>query len=398
MVASTFASLQSSSSSCVSRSPLLPALLSPTEVDVLPPLCRSQAHLAHSFRYGLTCLLQWEEKAKLTRFFSLQIMMRRSTRINCPEVVYATLKSFGSGIIIATAFIHVRYHPPLFSLPLMADLPSPLHLYQLLAPAFESLGSECLTGTWGDYSWAPAIAMSSLFAIFLVELVATRTGTKYLRKRGLKAHDPHHSKKNERGHTQHGVHIPQTRPSSPTEAPLVVVAASSDAGSVGTEDTAVEVLQIEAPNGGLLASDGKIVDLEEAAVPATGTAQHGHGHSHGHGHADDAMSESALAQILGVAILEFGVLFHVGFCPSLSLFASKADLSSPPAVLRHRPHPRRHVQLPTPLCRPHGSPNLRRTRTRNTIVGHAFAEEVPLWCVFFSDHSVGTAGLTYSHP
>jgi zinc transporter 1/2/3 len=231
--------------------------------------------------------------------------MRRSTSVKCPEVVYAALKSFGSGIIIATAFIHVRSSSsnPSPSLFLSLTSPFPFLLFfspQLLVPAFESLGSDCLTGAWGDYSWASAIAMASLFAIFLVELIATRTGTRYLRKRGLKAHDPHHSRKNDRGHTAHGTHVAATRPSSPEREVEVV-----QGGSVATDDTAVEVLQQStASNGGLLA--GKVVDLETAV--ATG-AQHGHGHSHGHD--DDVMSESALAQILGVAILEFGVLFHV---------------------------------------------------------------------------------------
>ena len=41
-------------------------------------------------------------------------------------------KYFGSGVIIATAFIH------------------------LLSPAFEELGSECLVGTWAEYVRHPS--------------------------------------------------------------------------------------------------------------------------------------------------------------------------------------------------------------------------------------------------
>lgn len=73
-------------------------------------------------------------------------------------------KYFGSGVIIATAFIH------------------------LLAPAFEQLGSECLKGVWADYPWAPAFAMMSVFLVFFVELAAFRWGTAKLDALGLKAY------------------------------------------------------------------------------------------------------------------------------------------------------------------------------------------------------------------
>lgn len=43
-----------------------------------------------------------------------------------------------------------------------------------MAPAFESLGSECLSGAWGDYPWAPAIAMMSIFLLFFVEFFSFR--------------------------------------------------------------------------------------------------------------------------------------------------------------------------------------------------------------------------------
>lgn len=62
--------------------------------------------------------------------------------------MFSGVKYFGSGVIVATAFIH------------------------LLAPSFEALGSECLESlpVWGSYPWTPAIAMFSVFAIFLTEV------------------------------------------------------------------------------------------------------------------------------------------------------------------------------------------------------------------------------------
>ncbi|KZV89446.1 ZIP zinc/iron transport family [Exidia glandulosa HHB12029] len=79
-------------------------------------------------------------------------------------LVFEFVKFFGSGVIIATAFIH------------------------LLAPAFESLSNPCLAAGWDDYPWAPAMAMLAVFALFLVELVAYRWGTAKMTALGLSAH------------------------------------------------------------------------------------------------------------------------------------------------------------------------------------------------------------------
>lgn len=59
-------------------------------------------------------------------------------------------KYFGSGVIIATAFIH------------------------LLAPAEEALRDECLTGMITEYPWVEGIILMTLVAIFAVEFGAVR--------------------------------------------------------------------------------------------------------------------------------------------------------------------------------------------------------------------------------
>jgi zinc transporter 1/2/3 len=58
-----------------------------------------------------------------------------------------------------------------------------------------------------------------------------------------------------------------------------------------------------------------IKDSTLASSPTTTPAQLDAHHSHSHHHHEEAghhggIDESALAQILGVAILEFGVIFH----------------------------------------------------------------------------------------
>ncbi|WVW78585.1 hypothetical protein I302_100541 [Kwoniella bestiolae CBS 10118] len=95
------------------------------------------------------------------------IIFRHSA--NVPTPVFDFAKYFGSGVIIATAFIH------------------------LLAPAWDELTSECLTGAWTDYDWAPAIAMAAVYGIFFAEVAAYRIGTRKLEKLGVNysshAHD-----------------------------------------------------------------------------------------------------------------------------------------------------------------------------------------------------------------
>ncbi|KAG9086167.1 high-affinity Zn(2+) transporter zrt1, partial [Ceratobasidium sp. UAMH 11750] len=104
--------------------------------------------------------------------------------------VFEAAKYFGSGVIIATAFIH------------------------LLTPAFEQLTSPCLKGVWAEYSWAPALAMISVFLVFFVEMAAFRWGTTKLDALGAKAYDTHgHAHE---GAGRHGAHGPETSLPPPT--------------------------------------------------------------------------------------------------------------------------------------------------------------------------------------
>lgn len=167
-------------------------------------------------------------------------------------------------------------------------------LPQLLAPAFQALGSDCLHGAWKDYDWAPAIAMIAVFGIFLVELVATRTGASYLKRRGLRHHDPHHVRGNEVGHTGHGTHPP------------------ADTTTTALASSGTSVTQVE---GAAAAVEANEVDLE------AGEAKAHQRHDHGVLEEDDDLHESAVAQCIGVGILEIGVIFH-SFIIGLTLAVS----------------------------------------------------------------------------
>ncbi|KAL6712331.1 low-affinity Zn(2+) transporter zrt2 [Coniothyrium glycines] len=67
-----------------------------------------------------------------------------------PDWVFFAAKYFGSGVIIATAFIH------------------------LLAPANEALGNPCLSGAITSYPWPEGIALMTVYLMFFLELMVMR--------------------------------------------------------------------------------------------------------------------------------------------------------------------------------------------------------------------------------
>ncbi|KAJ8518573.1 hypothetical protein ONZ45_g4375 [Pleurotus djamor] len=152
------------------------------------------------------------------------VLARRASWLPVPKSVFDFAKYFGSGVIIATAFIH------------------------LLSPGLDALGSDCLADAWGDYPYALALCLLSIFVIFIVELIAFRWGTAKLAKLGI-THDPH-------GHGV-GSHVPH-----------------------GPEGEVAETKKSEGHE-----------DVESANSFKTYT-------------------HDAMAQIIGIAILEFGIVLH----------------------------------------------------------------------------------------
>ncbi|KAG6890084.1 hypothetical protein C0995_012033 [Termitomyces sp. Mi166 len=120
----------------------------------------------------------------------------------------------------------------------------------LLSPALDELGSPCLGDGWTIYPYALALCMLSIFSIFVVELVAFRWGTSKLKKLGF-GYDPH-------GHEpgSHAAHGPES-------------SSSNERGDPESQDL-----------------------------------------KHQHGTHTNTMEDRAVAQIIGVGILEFGVLLH----------------------------------------------------------------------------------------
>ncbi|CDK24175.1 unnamed protein product [Kuraishia capsulata CBS 1993] len=86
--------------------------------------------------------------SSLSAFFPL--LSSKYSTIRVPSWCFFIAKYFGSGVIVATAFIH------------------------LLQPANESLSTECLGGVFQEYPMAFAICLITLFLMFFAELIAYR--------------------------------------------------------------------------------------------------------------------------------------------------------------------------------------------------------------------------------
>jgi len=156
------------------------------------------------------------------------VLAKRTSWLRVPKAVFDFAKFFGSGVIIATAFIH------------------------LLSPALSELTAPCLSPEWQLYPYALALALLSIFGIFIVELIAFRWGTSKLTAINM-GYDPH-------GHGigSHAAHGPE-----------------------GNQDNA----------NGNKTPEKKVDDIESLQPEVN-------------------MDEAAAAQIIGVFILEFGVLLH----------------------------------------------------------------------------------------
>ncbi|KAG7091791.1 hypothetical protein E1B28_008195 [Marasmius oreades] len=180
------------------------------------------------------------------------VLARRSRFMSVPKALFEFAKYFGSGVIIATAFIH------------------------LLAPALEAFESECLGERWSDYPYALALCMLSIFLLFLVEVIAFRWGTAKLAKLGA-TYDNH-------GHEAGGTHAAYG-PEDDTNAANPFVNAEKKHHHHHHHAYDVQAKDVEASS--------------------TTTASTSAPKLHAHG-----VLDNPLAQIIGIAILEFGVVLH----------------------------------------------------------------------------------------
>ncbi|KAK7204733.1 Zinc/iron permease [Myxozyma melibiosi] len=187
-------------------------------------------------------------------------VLSKQSRINVPEICYFTAKFFGSGVIIATSFIH------------------------LLSPAVENLGNDCLGGTWTVYPWAIAICMMTIFLLFFIEVVTYRFAT-FESLSGV-ANDP---SSNTHTHT-HGGH---SFADDDTQTNAVHFSHDDDHidSNQGPDKTNALRLADDASDAQL---DSSMIDLEKMKQAP-------------------AHSESMAAQMTAVFVLESGIIFHSVF-------------------------------------------------------------------------------------
>ncbi|CAG7932028.1 unnamed protein product [Penicillium olsonii] len=84
-------------------------------------------------------------------FTVFPVLSKRMPSWKIPQSVYLFARYFGTGVILATAFVH------------------------LLDPAYKRIGPKtCIgqSGYWSEYSWCAAIVLGSIVVIFLLDLAA----------------------------------------------------------------------------------------------------------------------------------------------------------------------------------------------------------------------------------
>lgn len=95
-------------------------------------------------------------------FFPL--VVQRCPYFNLPKWCFFITRYFGSGVIVATGFIH------------------------LLAEADKALSDDCLGGVFAEYPWAEGIALMGVFVMFFLDIIAhKRLEDKANKKKKLKA-------------------------------------------------------------------------------------------------------------------------------------------------------------------------------------------------------------------
>lgn len=180
------------------------------------------------------------------------ILSSRYSFIRLPSWCFFIAKYFGSGVIVATAFIH------------------------LLQPANESLTDECLGEGWQVYPYAFAICLVTLFLLFFSELMAFRFIDKKLDSLA------------EGGGHSHS-HFGET-------SAYVKQDESKDEESDDQDQASAKSDEIVKTYPNHFSHATNHQDLEAIGTPA-----------------NDVGKEQYYGQLLAVFVLEFGVVFHSVF-------------------------------------------------------------------------------------
>jgi zinc transporter 1/2/3 len=191
----------------------------------------------------------------------LPVFLARTSRMKVPKLCFFIAKYFGTGVILATAWMH------------------------LLSPASDNLRDECLANILPDYDWAMAIGLMTVMVMFLLELIVSRFDFGF---------GSAHGHTNEKGQ--------ETK--DQTQASM---RHSHDAEAVGSNKSADASTTTRSTSGTDFFDKSRIPGLHnDVSYPPGGEDHLGHQRDHVEGdeHANYA------AQITAIFVLEFGVIFH----------------------------------------------------------------------------------------
>jgi solute carrier family 39 (zinc transporter), member 1/2/3 len=191
------------------------------------------------------------------------VFANRHKGMMIPSWTFFVCKFFGSGVIVATAFIH------------------------LLGPAEEALRNPCLTGPITQYSWVEGIILMTIFVLFFVELMVMRYGS----FGGEYGHDHSHSHTHEHGLAEGPRNSLDTELTSGTPAPHKDHV--KDLSSGAASDRRLRGQSVHALGENHLSHAREHTDIEDAEHPLS--------------------FEDYRAQMTAIFILEFGIIFHSVF-------------------------------------------------------------------------------------
>ncbi len=204
----------------------------------------------------------------------LPVFLATTSRLRVPKLCFFVAKYFGSGVILATAWMH------------------------LLSPASDNLRDECLANTLPDYDWAMAIGLMTVMVMFLIEIIVSRFDFGFGSAHGH-THGEDQETKGSHDHHDHdnGSHTLGSQGQRDVEAAGSHISTALSTHSGGDPGTT---------SPGFFDKSRIPVLPNDVSYPPGGENHLGHQQDHveGDGHANYA------AQITAIFVLEFGVIFH----------------------------------------------------------------------------------------
>lgn len=200
----------------------------------------------------------------------LPVWLARTSRLRVPQACFFVAKYFGSGVILATAWMH------------------------LLSPASDNLRDECLSDRLPDYDWAMAIGLMTVMVMFLVEIVVSQFDWGF-----ASAHGHSHGNGHSHNHERKGTPSPSVEPRCPTTD----LESGYNGGSAATANTMTT-------SAGRPSRDMPTEGLRHEISYLPGGEEH---LAHQRDHVEGDSHKSFAAQMTALFILEFGVIFHSVF-------------------------------------------------------------------------------------